>query len=214
MTTTLPLIRIVDDDEELRNSQKMLLASLGWSVKTYESALAFLSDDELTRPGCLILDVRMPGMTGLELQQELMRREIKNISIIFLSAHGDIAMATHTMRHGAVDFLEKPVQPQKLLQRVTTAVARTIQKTAREEELTDLRERLGKLTGREREVAKLLSEGMRNKEIARSLGIEETTVKMHRANLQAKLGVKSTLNSHGFLLRLKFSAGRTADAES
>lgn len=94
MTTTLPLIRIVDDDEELRNSQKMLLASLGWSVKTYESALAFLSDDELTRPGCLILDVRMPGMTGLELQQELMRREIKNISIIFLSAHGDIAMAT------------------------------------------------------------------------------------------------------------------------
>ena len=185
MTTTLPLIRIVDDDEELRNSQKMLLASLGWSVKTYESALAFLSDDELTRPGCLILDVRMPGMTGLELQQELMRREIKNISIIFLSAHGDIAMATHTMRHGAVDFLEKPVQPQKLLQRVTTAVARTIQKT-------DLRERLGKLTGREREVAKLLSEGMRNKEIARSLGIEETTVKMHRANLQAKLGVKST----------------------
>lgn len=77
MTTTLPLIRIVDDDEELRNSQKMLLASLGWSVKTYESALAFLSDDELTRPGCLILDVRMPGMTGLELQQELMRREIK-----------------------------------------------------------------------------------------------------------------------------------------
>lgn len=152
----------------------------------------FLSDDELTRPGCLILDVRMPGMTGLELQQELMRREIKNISIIFLSAHGDIAMATHTMRHGAVDFLEKPVQPQKLLQRVTTAVARTIQKTAREEELTDLRERLGKLTGREREVAKLLSEGMRNKEIARSLGIEETTVKMHRANLQAKLGVKST----------------------
>lgn len=160
MTTTLPLIRIVDDDEELRNSQKMLLASLGWSVKTYESALAFLSDDELTRPGCLILDVRMPGMTGLELQQELMRREIKNISIIFLSAHGDIAMATHTMRHGAVDFLEKPVQPQKLLQRVTTAVARTIQKTAREEELTDLRERLGKLTGREREVAKLLSEGM------------------------------------------------------
>ena len=192
MTTTLPLIRIVDDDEDLRNSQKMLLASLGWSVKTYESALAFLSDDELTRPGCLILDVRMPGMTGLELQQELMRREIKNISIIFLSAHGDIAMATHTMRHGAVDFLEKPVQPQKLLQRVTTAVARTIQKTAREEELTDLRERLGKLTGREREVAKLLSEGMRNKEIARSLGIEETTVKMHRANLQAKLGVKST----------------------
>ena len=103
MTTTLPLIRIVDDDEELRNSQKMLLASLGWSVKTYESALAFLSDDELTRPGCLILDVRMPGMTGLELQQELMRREIKNISIIFLSAHGDIAMATHTMRHGAVE---------------------------------------------------------------------------------------------------------------
>ncbi len=86
MTTTLPLIRIVDNDEELRNSQKMLLASLGWSVKTYESALAFLSDDELTRPGCLILDVRMPGMTGLELQQELMRREIKNISIIFLSA--------------------------------------------------------------------------------------------------------------------------------
>ena len=122
MTDTTVLIRIVDDDDEFAASQKMLIETLGWEVITYASAPEFLSEDALERPGCLLLDVRMPAMTGLELQQELEKRNCQ-LPIIFLSAHGDIEMAVHTMRHGAVDFLEKPVEPQRLLARVTKAVA-------------------------------------------------------------------------------------------
>lgn len=184
-----PLIRIVDDDRELRESQKMLLETLGWEVQTYESAVKFLEEDHLIRPGCLILDVRMPGMTGLELQQELEKRGVANLAIIFLSAHGDIQMAVHTMRHGAIDFLEKPVQPHVLLQRVTTAIAKTLQDNAKQEEFAQLKARVDKLSMREREVAQLIAQGLRNKNIARELGIEESTVKMHRANAMVKLAV-------------------------
>ncbi len=187
-----PLIRIVDDDAELLDSQRMLLETLGWEVQTYPSALVFLRDDALIRPGCLILDVRMPGMTGLELQQELQKRKVSNISIIFLSAHGDISMAVHTMHHGAMDFLEKPVQPHVLLQRVATAIAKSIQQSTKQEEVELLQSRVSKLSGREKEVAQLVSQGLRNKSIAQKLGIEETTVKMHRANALAKLAVTST----------------------
>ena len=193
MTATLtPLIRIVDDDAELRESQKMLLETLGWEVQTYPNAVTFLQDDSLIRPGCIILDVRMPSMTGLELQQELEKRHVKNIAIIFLSAHGDISMAVHTLQHGAMDFLEKPVEPHILLQRVATAIAKSIQLNARQDEIDLLKSRVEKLSTREREVALLVSQGMRNKSIAQKLGIEESTVKMHRANAVAKLAVSST----------------------
>lgn len=187
-----PLIRIVDDDKEFLNSQRMLLETLGWEVCTYESAVKFLEGDALTRPGCILLDVRMPGMTGLELQQELEKRGVKHLPIIFLSGHGDISMAVHTMRHGAVDFLEKPVKPQILLQRVSTSIATSLRASAQQEEIEMLRTRVGKLTGRECQVAKLVARGLRNKEIARELGIEETTVKMHRANALIKLGASSS----------------------
>ena len=110
MPDTSVLIRIVDDDAEFAASQKMLIETLGWEVATYSDALEFLKEDSLERPGCLILDVRMPVMTGLELQQELEKRGCQ-LPIIFLSAHGDIDMAVHTMRHGARDFLQKPVEP-------------------------------------------------------------------------------------------------------
>ena len=191
MSDTTVLIRIVDDDEEFSASQKMLIESLGWEVVTYSSAVEFLNEDALARPGCLVLDVRMPTMTGLELQQELEKRHC-TLPIIFLSAHGDIEMAVHTMRHGAVDFLEKPVEPQRLLTQVTRAVATRIQQTAEDDTLQKLVERIDKLSNREREIAELVSKGLRNKEIARKLGIEETTVKMHRANAMAKLAANSS----------------------
>ena len=191
MTDSAVLIRIVDDDDEFAASQKLLISSLGWEVVTYPSAPEFLAGDTLARPGCLILDVRMPAMTGLELQQELERRNC-TMPIIFLSAHGDISMAVHTMRHGAVDFLEKPVEPHRLLSRVTTAVAAGIQSSNENEEVRRLIERIDKLSGREKEIAKLVSEGLRNKEIARKLGIEETTVKMHRANAMSRLGATTS----------------------
>ena len=191
MSDTTVLIRIVDDDEEFATSQKMLIESLGWEVVTYASATEFLAEDALERPGCLILDVRMPVMTGLELQQELEKRACP-LPIIFLSAHGDIDMAVHTMRHGAADFLQKPVEPQRLLTQVTKAVAASIRQTNEYDELQKLVERIDKLSNREREIAKLVSQGLRNKEIARKLGIEETTVKMHRANAMAKLAANTS----------------------
>ncbi len=191
MSDTTVLIRIVDDDEEFAASQKMLIESLGWEVVTYSSATEFLAEDALERPGCLILDVRMPVMTGLELQQELEKRACP-LPIIFLSAHGDIDMAVHTMRHGAADFLQKPVEPQRLLTQVTKAVAASIRQTNEYDELQKLVERIDKLSNREREIAKLVSQGLRNKEIARKLGIEETTVKMHRANAMAKLAANTS----------------------
>ena len=191
MSDTTVLIRIVDDDEEFAASQKMLIESLGWEVVTYSSATVFLAEDALERPACLILDVRMPVMTGLELQQELEKRACP-LPIIFLSAHGDIDMAVHTMRHGAADFLQKPVEPQRLLTQVTKAVAASIRQTNEYDELQKLVERIDKLSNREREIAKLVSQGLRNKEIARKLGIEETTVKMHRANAMAKLAANTS----------------------
>ena len=186
-----PLIRIVDDDETFLDSQKMLLETLGWEVKTYTRARAFLEDETLTRPGCVLLDVRMPEMTGLEVQAELEKRK-STLPIIFLSAHGDIAMAVHTMRHGAVDFLEKPVETEVLLQRVSTSIATSLRNSAEMEETRLIKERVAKLSGREKDVAKLVAHGLRNKEIARKLGIEETTVKMHRANALAKLAATSS----------------------
>ena len=191
MSNTTVLIRIVDDDVEFAASQKMLIESLGWEVITYSSANDFLAEDALERPGCLILDVRMPVMTGLELQQELDNRKCQ-LPIIFLSAHGDIEMAVHTMRHGAADFLQKPVEPQRLLTQVTKAVAASIRQTTEYDELQKLVERIDKLSNREREIAQLVSLGLRNKEIARKLGIEETTVKMHRANAMAKLAANTS----------------------
>lgn len=187
-----PLIRLVDDDEEFLDSQKMLLESLGWDVKTYTRPKVFLLEDDLARPGCVILDVRMPEMTGLQVQAELEKRETAHLPVIFLSAHGDIAMAVHTMQHGAVDFLEKPVDPQTLLQRVSMAIATSLRSSARQDEVEQLKSRVAKLSGREREIAQLVAHGLRNKEIARKLNIEETTVKMHRANALAKLAANSS----------------------
>lgn len=186
-----PLIRIVDDDEDFLDSQKMLLETLGWDVKTYSRARMFLEDADLERPGCVILDVRMPEMTGLEVQDALEARG-STLPVIFLSAHGDIAMAVHTMRHGAIDFLEKPVEPQVLLQRVSSSIAQSLKNSVEQEETRSLKERVAKLTVREKEIARLVAHGLRNKEIARELSIEETTVKMHRANALAKLGANSS----------------------
>lgn len=189
--TGLPLIRIIDDDAELRNSQKMLLERLGWEVATYSSAIEFLENDAMSRPGCMILDVRMPEMTGLELQRKL-KEQKSTIPIIFLSAHGDISMAVQTMQNGAVDFLEKPVEPQQLLARVNAAIASSLRQSVTDEETARIIERVEKLSPRERKVAELVTRGLRNKVIARELGIEETTVKMHRANAALKLGVGTT----------------------
>ena len=201
-----PLIRIVDDDPELLQSQKMLLETLGWEVVTYSSGTDFLRLDALERPGCLVLDVRMPGMTGLEVQEQLEKRGVKHVAIIFLSAHGDMPMAVHTMRHGAVDFISKPADPRYFLERVAKSVTNSIAKSVRDEEIENLRSLSEGLSPRERDVARLIARGLRNKEIARELGIEETTVKMHRANAMLKLRAKTSADLIRIFTILDFQA--------
>ena len=220
--TAKPLIRIVDDDEALTASSAMLLEAMGWDVAVWHSGGAFLDEADLMRPGCLVLDVRMPGLTGLDVQAELERRG-SNLPILFLSAHGSIQMAVHVMRHGAVDFLEKPVEPMTLVQRVAQCVTASLSAKADDAAADEVRRRFDRLTPREREVIDFTThahDGIKvidgvlknapNKIIARTLGIELSTVKMHRANAFAKLGV----HSPGELLKMAYEAGIVSSAAS
>lgn len=201
MSHVLPLVRFVEDDEVFRTSQELLLRTHGFEVEGYGSAREFLADDDLSRPGCIVLDVRMPGMTGLELQQLLNDKGIE-IPIIFLSGHGDIAMAVHTMQSGAVSFLEKPVAPRKLLETIASAVEASLTRWRADDAARKNLEVFESLTPREKEVVLLAARDTPNKVIARELNIAEATVKMHRANAFAKLGAKSPLEAYVALERL------------
>lgn len=201
MSHVLPLVRFVEDDEVFRTSQELLLRAHGFEVEGYGSAQEFLAADDLSRPGCIVLDVRMPGMTGLELQQLLNDKGIE-IPIIFLSGHGDIAMAVHTMQSGAVSFLEKPVAPRKLLETIASAVEASLTRWRADDAARKNLEVFESLTPREKEVVLLAARDTPNKVIARELNIAEATVKMHRANAFAKLGAKSPLEAYVALERL------------
>lgn len=200
--TAKPLIRIVDDDEALTASSAMLLEAMGWDVAVWHSGGAFLDEADLMRPGCLVLDVRMPGLTGLDVQAELERRG-SNLPILFLSAHGSIQMAV-------LDFLEKPVEPMTLVQRVAQCVTASLSAKADDAAADEVRRRFDRLTPREREVIDGVLKNAPNKIIARTLGIELSTVKMHRANAFAKLGV----HSPGELLKMAYEAGIVSSAAS
>ena len=205
-TAVRPLVRLVDDDVEFLRSQKFFLDTFLPEVRTWESAEAFLAEDDLTRPGCLVLDIRMSGMSGLELQRLLEMRH-STLRIIFLSAHGDIGTAVHAMRHGALDFLEKPVEPEVLLEKVRKAVDASMNDFAHEREIHQIESRLLSLTGREREVLDLAIEGLQNKELAEKLGISVTTVKMYRSNAFMKLDVNSPLAAANLLHKLPSPQG-------
>ena len=196
-----PLIRIVDDDPVFRASQRLLLKTRGWEVAEFESAVRFLNDADLVRPGCILLDVRMPEMTGLELQLELEKKGCR-LPIIFLTGHGDISMAVHTMQHGAVSFLEKPVQPLDLIQTVDKAVTRSMEQAQAEQTQEQNKALFDTLTAREQQIVRLAALDTPNKVIARELDIAEPTVKMHRAHAFAKLNVKSPLEAYRVLVKL------------
>lgn len=201
--TAKPLVRIVDDDDALRTSFELLLQTMGWAVTGYGNGQHFLEKDSLEGPGCVVLDVRMPGMTGLEVQEEMARRGSR-LPILFLSAHGSIPMAVHTLQLGAVDFLEKPIKPMELVQKVSAAVAKSLEICADESHREQLRKRLQSLTPRESDVVReVLAGNDANKAIAKVLGLEVSTVKMHRANAFVKLDVHSPAE----LTRLAFEAG-------
>ena len=181
---------VVDDDEAVRASLKLLLKTLGLPAQTYASAQEFLATFDERRGGCLVLDIRMPGMSGLELQEELNTRGAM-MPIIFITGHGDVPMAVEAMQRGAMDFLQKPFRDQDLLDRITEALARD---RAGRELLGNrqrIRARVADLTPREREVMALVTQGKANKVIAADLDLSQRTVEIHRAHVMEKMGANS-----------------------
>lgn len=184
-----PVVRIVDDDDDLREALKFILEAEGWKVEAYASAFDFLRSDASSVPGCLLLDVKMEEMNGLELQQEMKIRGHK-LPIVFLSAHGDIDMAVHTLHEGAVDFLQKPIQEERLIRAIARAVRIDTLKRGNDLDPEQLRDKLNLLTQRELEVAQLLGEGLLNREIAERFGNSVRTIETHRLRIFNKLGIK------------------------
>jgi two-component system response regulator FixJ len=185
-----PLVFVVDDDEAVLDSLRLLLSSAGLETTGFTSAQEFLDRYDSRQPGCLVLDVRMPGMSGLELQQTLNLRGA-TIPVIFITGHGDVPMAVEAMQHGAFDFLQKPFREHLLIERVQCALAQD--RTNREElnQRSRIRERLDSLTPREREVIELVTAGKPNKIMAVELGVSQRTVELHRARVMEKMGATS-----------------------
>ena len=193
---------VVDDDEAVRSSLRLLLKSRGIPAVTHGSAAEFLANYDPEQPGCIILDVRMPGMSGLELQDELNRRGAI-IPVIFITGHGDVPMAVEAMQHGAVDFLQKPFSDQDLTDRIQRALATDLRNRELLGEKERIRARLAALTRREMQVLRLVTLGKSNKVIAGDLGVSQRTVEIHRAHLMEKMEASSLAH----LVRLTMIAG-------
>lgn len=181
---------IIDDDASVRASIEDLVESVGLFAASYASAQAFLSSKRPDGPSCLVLDVRLPGISGLDLQHELRRAGIR-IPIIFITGHADIPMTVQAMKSGAIEFLTKPFRDQDLLDVIQRALNRDRQLREREKLFADLQERYASLSAREREVMSLVVSGMLNKQIAANLTASETTVKIHRGHVMQKMQAKS-----------------------
>jgi len=186
-----PLIHVVDDDESLRTSLLRLLGAAGFEACGYGSTGEFLLQPPPDRPGCVLLDLRLPGPSGLELQAALKRQGVA-LPVIFLTGHGNVASSVRAMQAGAVDFLTKPVKRETLFEALRRALERDARERAHREEADQLRARFASLTSREREVVDSVVCGKLNKQIAHDLGIAERTVKLHRASAMAKLAVGSS----------------------
>ena len=190
MTTSSSTVHVVDDDASWRKSVARLMSAAGYGVALYESAKDFLETANVDTPGCILLDVRMPGLTGLQLQQRL--AEMRHaLPIVFVSGHGDIPTSVLAMRAGAEDFLTKPIDTDVLLRAVEQAILRDRNERAKREQLDALRLRVGALTPTERKVFDLVVRGKLNKQIAIELDTAERTIKWHRHNLMQKLQIQS-----------------------
>ena len=199
------MVLIVDDDEAVRASLRLLLKSVGIAAQAFGSAQEFLVGYDDSRPGCLILDIRMPGMSGIELQQHLnMRGAI--IPLLFITGHGDVPMAVEAMKNGAFDFLQKPFRDQELIDRVQRALEKDGENRVALSQHSKLRARLESLTTREREVLNLMIQGRPNKIMAADLGISQRTIEIHRARVMEKLAVSSLAQAVRMMMELDSQA--------
>jgi two-component system response regulator FixJ len=202
MSSELKLVHLVDDDAAVRRSVSFMLKTSGHQVQTYESGVELLKDPAHLEQGCILLDIRMPGMDGLEVQQALRQKGV-GLPVIIMTGHGDVGLAVKAMKAGAVDFIEKPFEKDTLVASLEEGFRRLSRKEATQDRKKDAEVRLEALTPRERDVLQGLAQGLPNKTIAYDLGISPRTVEIHRANLMAKLEVRSLSEA----LRIAFAAG-------
>ena len=206
--TDARVVFVVDDDPSVRSSLKFLLSTVGLKVESFDSADTFLSKKPASVPSCLVLDVRLPGLSGIDIQRELATRNIR-IPIIFLTGHGDIPMSVRAMKAGAVEFLTKPVRDQDLLDAVRIALEQDRARREQEKEVTDLQQRFDSLTSREQQVISMLVSGMLNKQIAAELGTAESTVKVQRSRAMEKMHAESLVDLIRMIEKLKGPSGKT-----
>jgi RNA polymerase sigma factor (sigma-70 family) len=204
---TAPIVFVVDDDPSVRSSLKFLLSTVGLQVESFDSADAFLHKKAADAPSCLVLDVRLPGLSGLDFQRELAARNAR-IPIIFLTGHGDIPMSVRAMKAGAVEFLTKPFRDQDLLDAVRIALDRDRARREQDKEVMILQRRFDSLTSREQEVISMVVSGMLNKQIADQLGTAESTVKVQRSRAIEKMHAESLVDLIRMIEKLKGPAGK------
>ena len=202
MTSSDAIVFVVDDDSSVRSALKRLIKSVGHKVTTFSSAREFLDHDHPDAPSCLVLDIRMPGLSGLELQEQMAALGL-NMPIIFITGHGNIPTSVRAMKAGAVDFLEKPFDDQALIDAINQAIEKDTQEKREQTEIRDIKQRVASLTPREYEVFSLVVTGMLNKQIAFDLGTSEKTIKVHRARVMQKMSAESLAD----LVRLCEKAG-------
>jgi FixJ family two-component response regulator len=189
-TVEEPTVLIVEDDKSFREALQRLFRTVGLRVTVYESAAELVQSELPDVPSCLILDIRLPGRSGLDIQEELAKAGVQ-IPIIFMTGHGDIPMSVRAMKAGAVDFLTKPFRDQDMLDAVVTAIERDGERRKKDKEAQELRARFGSLSPREREVMTLATTGLMNKQIAAEMGLSEVTVKIHRGHVMKKMAARS-----------------------